>query len=159
MIKVKKVLFISSTGGHLSELMQLKKIFNRYDYHIITEKNDTTLKLKNEYGDRIDYLVYGARNYMLSYMFKFPYNILKSLFLYLKIKPDVVVTTGAHTAVPMCYIAKLFKKKIIFIETFARVESKSMSGNMINKIADVFLVQHEEMTKVYDNSIYRGDLY
>ena len=96
---------------------------------------------------------------MLSYMFKFPYNILKSLFLYFKIKPDVVVTTGAHTAVPMCYIAKLFKKKIIFIETFARVESKSMSGNMINKIADVFLVQHEEMTKVYDNSIYRGDLY
>ena len=159
MIKVKKVLFISSTGGHLSELMQLKKIFNRYDYHIITEKNDTTLKLKNEYGDRIDYLVYGARNYMLSYMFKFPYNILKSLFLYFKIKPEVVVTTGAHTAVPMCYIAKLFKKKIIFIETFARVESKSMSGNMINKIADVFLVQHEEMTKVYDNSIYRGDLY
>lgn len=159
MIKVKKVLFISSTGGHLSELMQLKKIFNRYDYHIITEKNDTTLKLKNEYGDRIDYLVYGARNYMLSYMFKFPYNILKSLFLYFKIKPDVVVTTGAHTAVPMCYIAKIFKKKIIFIETFARVESKSMSGNMINKIADVFLVQHEEMTKVYDNSIYRGDLY
>lgn len=156
---MKKVLFISSTGGHLSELMQLKKIFNRYDYHIITEKNDTTLKLKNEYGDRINYLVYGARNYILSYMFKFPYNILKSLFLYFKIKPDVVVTTGAHTAVPMCYIAKLFKKKIIFIETFARVESKSMSGNMINKIADVFLVQHEEMTKVYDNSIYRGDLY
>ncbi|WP_024614075.1 PssD/Cps14F family polysaccharide biosynthesis glycosyltransferase [Clostridium sp. Ade.TY] len=156
---MKKVLFISSTGGHLSELMQLKKIFDRYDYHIITEKNDTTLKLKNEYGNRIDYLVYGARNYMLSYMFKFPYNIVKSLFLYFKIRPDVIVTTGAHTAVPMCYIAKIFKKKIIFIETFARVESKSMSGNMINKIADVFLVQHEEMTKVYDNSIYKGDLY
>ena len=156
---MKKVLFISSTGGHLSELMQLKKIFCRYDYHIITEKNDTTLKLKNEYGNRIDYLVYGARNYMLSYMFKFPYNIVKSLFLYFKIRPDVIVTTGAHTAVPMCYIAKIFKKKIIFIETFARVESKSMSGNMINKIADVFLVQHEEMTKVYDNSIYKGDLY
>ncbi len=156
---MKKVLFISSTGGHLSELMQLKKIFGRYDYHIITEKNDTTLKLKNEYGNRIDYLVYGARNYMLSYMFKFPYNIVKSLFLYFKIRPDVIVTTGAHTAVPMCYIAKIFKKKIIFIETFARVESKSMSGNMINKIADVFLVQHEEMTKVYDNSIYKGDLY
>lgn len=145
---MKKVIFISSTGGHLSELMQLKDIFKRYDYHIITEKNDTTLKLKDKYGDRISYLVYGARNYMLSYMFKFPYNILKSLVLFLKIRPDVVVTTGAHTAVPMCYIAKLFKKKIIFIETFARVNSKSMSGKMINKIADVFLVQHEEMLDV-----------
>ncbi|MDY6011832.1 PssD/Cps14F family polysaccharide biosynthesis glycosyltransferase [Clostridium sp.] len=156
---MKKVIFISSTGGHLSELMQLKDIFKRYDYHIITEKNDTTLKLKDKYGDRISYLVYGARNYMLSYMFKFPYNILKSLVLFLKIRPDVVVTTGAHTAVPMCYIAKLFKKKIIFIETFARVNSKSMSGKMINKIADVFLVQHEEMLDVYENAIYKGDLY
>ena len=156
---MKKVIFISSTGGHLSELMQLKGIFNKYDYHIITEKNDTTLKLKDKYGDRIDYLVYGARNYMLSYMFKFPYNILKSLILFLKIRPDVIVTTGAHTAVPMCYIAKLFKKKIIFIETFARVNSKSMSGKMINKIADVFLVQHEEMLDVYENAIYKGELY
>ena len=54
---------------------------------------------------------------------------------------------------------KLFKKKIIFIETFARVNSKSMSGKMINKIADVFLVQHEEMLDVYENAIYKGDLY
>lgn len=156
---MKKVIFISSTGGHLSELMQLKSIFKNYDYHIITEKNDTTLKLKEEYGNKISYLVYGARNYMLSYMFKFPYNIIKSLFLYMKIRPDVIVTTGAHTAVPMCYIAKLFKKKIIFIETFARVNSQSMSGRMINKIADVFLVQHEEMLDVYENAIYKGDLY
>ncbi len=156
---MKKVIFISSTGGHLSELMQLKGIFNKYDYHIITEKNDTTLKLKEKYGDRINYLVYGARNYMLSYMFKFPYNILKSLILFLKIRPDVIVTTGAHTAVPMCYIAKLFKKKIIFIETYARVNSKSMSGKMINKIADVFLVQHEEMLDVYENAVYKGELY
>ena len=96
---------------------------------------------------------------MLSYMFKFPYNIIKSFFLYLKIRPDVIVTTGAHTAVPMCYIAKLFKKKVIFIESFARVHSKSMSGKIINKVADVFIVQHEEMTKVYDNAIYRGELY
>lgn len=156
---MKKVIFISSTGGHLSELMQLKSIFKNYDYHIITEKNDTTLKLKEEYGNKINYLVYGARNYMLSYMFKFPYNIIKSLLLYMKIRPDVIVTTGAHTAVPMCYIAKLFKKNIIFIETFARVNSQSMSGRMINKIADVFLVQHEEMLDVYENAIYKGDLY
>ena len=158
---MKKVIFISSTGGHLSELMQLKEIFKNYDYHIITEKNDTNLKLKKEYGDRISYLLYGARNYMLSYMFKFPYNIIKSFFLYLKIRPDVIVTTGAHTAVPMCYIEKLFKKypnKFVGLK-FPRVHSKSMSGKIINKVADVFIVQHEEMTKVYDNAIYRGELY
>ncbi|WP_297638947.1 PssD/Cps14F family polysaccharide biosynthesis glycosyltransferase [uncultured Clostridium sp.] len=156
---MKKVLFIASTGGHLSELMELKPLFEKYDYHIITEKTDTTIKLKDKYNNKISYLVYGARNYMFSYMFKFPYNILKSLVLYAKIRPDVIVTTGAHTAVPMCYIGKFLKKKIIFIETFARVNSTSMSGRMINKIADVFIVQHPEMEKVYENAVYKGALY
>lgn len=156
---MKKVLFIASTGGHLSELMELKPLFEKYDYHIITEKTDTTIKLKDKYKNKISYLVYGARNYMFSYMFKFPYNILKSLILYVKIRPDVIVTTGAHTAVPMCYIGKFLKKKIIFIETFARVNSTSMSGRMINKIADVFIVQHPEMEKVYENAVYKGALY
>ena len=43
---MKKVLFISSTGGHLNELMQLKPLFNKYDYHIITEKDKSTIDLK-----------------------------------------------------------------------------------------------------------------
>ena len=37
-MKKKKVLFISSTGGHFNELQQLKPLFKKYDYHIITEK-------------------------------------------------------------------------------------------------------------------------
>ena len=37
-MKKKKVLFIASTGGHLTELMQLKPLFKEYDYHIVTEK-------------------------------------------------------------------------------------------------------------------------
>ena len=37
-MKPKKVMFISSTGGHFSELMQLKPMFEKYDYHIVTEK-------------------------------------------------------------------------------------------------------------------------
>ena len=34
----KKVLFISSTGGHFNELLQLSPLFEKYDYHIITEE-------------------------------------------------------------------------------------------------------------------------
>ena len=156
---MKKVMFISSTGGHLSELMQLKPLFKNYDYCIVTEKNDTTLKLKEEYNNKIYYLIYGARNYMLSYMIKFPLNIIKSFYIFFKTNPQIIVTTGAHTAVPMCYIGKLFKRKIIFIETLARVESKSLSGKLINKIADLFLVQNEELLDIYENSVYEGRLY
>ena len=44
-MKKKKVLFISSTGGHLNELLQLSPLFEKYDYHIITEKDKSTEKL------------------------------------------------------------------------------------------------------------------
>ena len=49
----KKVLFISSTGGHLSEMLQLAPLFDKYDYHIITEKDKANESLKEKYGDKI----------------------------------------------------------------------------------------------------------
>ena len=58
---MKKVLFISSTGGHFNELIQLKPLFKEYDYHLITEKDKTTIGLKKEYGKRINFLIYGTR--------------------------------------------------------------------------------------------------
>jgi len=33
-----KVMFISSTGGHLEELLQFSKLFNKYNYYLVTEK-------------------------------------------------------------------------------------------------------------------------
>lgn len=154
-----KVLFISSTGGHLSELLQLESMFDNYDYHIITEKTKSTLSLKNKYNKKINYLVYGTKSRFLSYMYKFPYNCIKSLILYIKIRPKVVVTTGAHTGVPFCYIGKLFGSKIIFIETLANIETRTLSGRMVYPIADVFIVQWENMLKFYPKAILGGKMY
>ena len=44
--KKRKVLFISSTGGHLDELLQLKPLFSKYDSYIITEKDKSNENLK-----------------------------------------------------------------------------------------------------------------
>ena len=117
-------MFISSTGGHLSELLQLKSLFNEYDYCLVTEKTKSTETLAQKYSGKTHYLVYGTKSHLFSYLFKFAFNIFKSLFLMIKIRPDVVVTTGTHTAVPMCYLAKVFGKKVIFIETFANRKQK-----------------------------------
>ena len=46
---MKKVIFISSMGGHLTELMQLKSIFKDYDYKLVTEKHKSTVGLKARY--------------------------------------------------------------------------------------------------------------
>ena len=156
---MKKVLFVSSTGGHLSELLQLKPLFKQYDYHIITEKTKSNLSLKDEYEKRVHFLTYGTKHKLYTYWFIFPYNCLKSLFYFLKIRPDVIVTTGAHTAVPLCYIAHLFKKKVIFIETFANMHTKTMAGSMVYPIADCFIVQWEEMLALYPDAVYLGWIF
>ena len=158
MRKNKRVLFISSTGGHLSELLQLKDIFSKYDSYIITEKTKSTIDLKNKYG-KVNYLVYGTKDHKFTYIFKFAYNCFKSLFLYIKIRPKVIVTTGTHTAVPMCYIGKLFRSKIIYIETFANSTTKTLAGKLVAPIADTVVVQWESMLELYPKAIYGGWIY
>ena len=79
--------------------------------------------------------------------------------MFLKIRPQVVVTTGTHTAVPMCYIAKLFRKKVIFIETFANSVTATESGKLVYPIADVFVVQWESMLENYPKAVYGGWIY
>lgn len=155
--KKKKVLFISSTGGHLSELLQLEPLFERYDSYVVTEKTKINLWLKKKY--KTYYLLYGARNFPIRYFFKFLINLMKSFHLFFKIKPDIVVSTGAHTSVPMCFIAKIFRKKIIFIETFAKIDSPTLSGKLIYPIADAFYVQWENMKNFYPKAIYKGGLF
>jgi len=156
---MKKILFISSTGGHLSELLQLKPMFKKYDYHIITEKTKSTISLQDKYINKIDYLVFGTKDHIFTYIFKFIWNIIKSIYLYFKIRPKVIITTGTHTAVPMCYIGKLFGSKIIFIETFANSNTKTLSGKLVYPIANLFIVQWEEMLKLYSKATYGGWIY
>ena len=158
-INKKKVMFISSTGGHFNELSQLSSIYDDYDYRIVTEKTKSTVGLKKKYGKRIKFLVFGTKDHILSYPFKFLYNCIKSLYLFLTFRPKVIVTTGTHTAVPMCYIGKLFRCKIVFIETFANSKTKTLAGRMIYPIADKFIVQWESMLELYPKAEYWGWIY
>lgn len=156
---MKRVLFISSTGGHLHELLQLSPLFKKYDYHIITERTKSNLSLINKYPKRVNYLIYGTKSNPLTYPFKLFINSFISLFLYLKIRPKVIITTGAHTAGPMCCIGKLLGSKIIYIESFANIHTKTITGRIIYHFADLFIVQWKSMLKLYPKAIYGGWIY
>ncbi len=156
---MKKVLFISSTGGHLSEMLQLSPLFKKYDYHIITEKTKANLVLQEQYPKKVDYLIYGTKDHLLTYPFKLLANCFKSIYLFIKIRPKVIITTGAHTAGPMCCIGKLLGSKIIYVETFANINTKTITGRLIYHFADLFLVQWEQMLKLYPKAVYCGWIY
>lgn len=154
---MKKVIFISSVGGHLTQMLQLKELFYEYDYHLITEKTKTTLDLKDKY--RVSFLLHCTRKYPVDFFFKFIYNCIKSLIIFIKLNPDVIVTTGAHTAVPICYYAWLARKKVIFIESFAKRSTPTLSGRLVHPIASTFVVQWQSMLSHYKKAQLWGWIY
>ncbi len=156
-MRKKRVIFIASTGGHLSELLQLQRLFQKYESLVITEKTQTTKDL--QLPCPVKYLVYGTYyQSKLVYLFKLGWNAGLSLWYLLSFRPDVIVTTGSHTAVPMCYLAKIFRKKIIYLESIAKVSGQSWAGKLVYPKADHFFVQWPENQNDYPGSIYAGQL-
>lgn len=156
---MKRVMFISSCGGHLNELMQLKPMFKLYDYTIITEKMPTTWYLKDEQKGKVHYLIYGTKDHMLTYPFKLLINCFISLVYFIRYRPKFIITTGVHTAGPMCCIGHIFGSKIIYIETFANISTKTITGKLIYHFADLFVVQWESMLKLYPKATYGGWIF
>ncbi len=150
-----KICFIASSGGHFEQLMMLRPLMDKYESFIVTEKTGYFVINDNR---KIYYLSQVNRKEKI-FLFKMMFNFIKSLSLFIKERPDVVISTGALVTIPMCIFAKIFKKKIIFIESFAKVNSPTLTGKLVYKFADQFYVQWEQMKEYYPNAIFKGGIY
>lgn len=150
----KTIIFIASAGGHLTELLKIKNIFKDYNSIIITEKNLISKNIKD-----VHYMLYCSRYYIIKYLLVAPFNIFLSLYYFIRYNPDLVYTTGAHTSVPMCYLAYLFNRKVMFVEVYDRIITKTLSGKLVYPIANTFIVQHKESLKLYRRALYMGSVY
>ncbi len=74
-------------------------------------------------------------------------------------KPDAIISTGALVTYPFCVFTKLRGGKVIYIESFARVNNGSLTGKLVYPIADLFLVQWEPLLKVYKKAKYVGGIF
>ena len=86
-------------------------------------------------------------------------NSFRALWIMLKERPDVVITTGVLAVIPLCLLAKLFGRKLIYIESFAKVTSPTETGKLMYKFADRFYVQWESMLEIYPDAVYLGGIY
>lgn len=152
---MKKICFIASTGGHFEQLMMLKPLMDKYESFIVTEK--TGYSVIND--DKKIYYLNQVNRHEKAFLFKMALNFIKSIKIFIKERPDVVISTGALATIPMCIIAKAFKKKVIFIESFAKVTSPTLTGKLVYKFADQFYVQWEQMKEHYPNAIFKGGIY
>jgi UDP-N-acetylglucosamine:LPS N-acetylglucosamine transferase len=146
-----KICIACSAGGHLIEALQFLPTIEKYDYFFITFKRKQSFELlKNE---KVYFVNDPKRNPL-----KLIKNFFQSFKILLKEKPDVIISTGAASAVPTCYIGKIFGSKIVFIESLAAVDRPSLSGRFAYFIADLFIVQWKNLLKFYKKAIYGGQL-
>ena len=151
----KKICFVASSGGHWEELLCLKEIAHENETFYVTEK-----------GGQLDdcklsdvYLFSQINRKETLFLIHFLCVMVKALYIILKEKPDVVITTGALLSYPFCLMAKIIGKKVIYIESFARVYDASLTGKLVYPFADLFIVQWESLLKCYPKAVYKGSIF
>lgn len=147
-----KICFVSSSGGHWEQLQKLYPLKEKYDGFFVTEK--TKFEAENS-----DYLLLQTDLKDKLMIIKMIWNSLMTLVIWMKHRPDFVVTTGTMVAYPFYILAIIFKKKFIFIETFGRADMPTVAGKKMEKNSDLFIVQWESQQKHYKKAIYGGCLY
>lgn len=146
-----RLCLVSSSGGHWEQLQKLKPLFDKYDGCLVTEKTQFPA---------------DARYFMIQtdlkdklMIFKMIVNTLRAIRVWIKEKPDFIITTGTLVAYPFYLMSILFRKKFVFIETFGRADMPTVAGRLMEKHSDLFIVQWETQVKHYKKAIYGGCLY
>ncbi len=133
-------------------MLKLSPAWRERDYFFVLFKKPVLKEFEKR--EPVMYIPNPERN-----PFRFVHTAIVSLRIYLKQRPEVVLTTGAGMAVAFCYIAKAFGSKIVFIEDWCIVEKPSLSGRLLYPIADLFVIQREHLKVFYPKAQVGGELF
>ena len=148
-----KVCLVGSSGGHLTHLYMLKPFWQDKDRFWVTfDKEDARSLLK---GEKM-YPCYYPSNRSIKALI---INTVKALKIIPKERPDLIITSGAAPAIPFFYIGKLFGAKTIYIEVFDRIDAPTIAGKLCYPVTDRFIVEWEEMKKIYPKAVNLGSIF
>ncbi len=148
-----KVCLVGSSGGHLMHLYMLKPFWEDKERFWVTfDKEDARSLLENE---KMISCYYPSNRSLKGLLIntRLAWKVIR------KERPDLIISTGAAVAVPFFYVGKLFGAKTIYLEVFDRIDHSTMSGKMVYPVADRFIVQWEEMKKIYHKAINLGSIF
>lgn len=154
MNKKPKICMICSAGGHFDQLWLLMNTMDisKYDIYWVTISNK---HLHKKLGAFRYYTILNATLQKWTWVI----NTIQSLWLLIKEKPDVIMSSGAGVAYPTIYFGKkIFKCKIIYLCSCANVTNPSRVPYRAYPLSDLFLIQWPELKTIFPNSKYIGVL-
>jgi hypothetical protein len=146
------ILLVCSSGGHLGQLYNLRPWWGEFERVWVTfDTPDATSLLADE--DVLWAHHPTTRNLP---------NLLRNARLAFKtvrrLRPAMVVSTGAAVAFPFFLAAKAYGTKTTYIEVFDRVDSATLTGRLCYPLSDLFLLQWEEQKRMYPRGRVLGPL-
>lgn len=146
-------MLVASTGGHLAQLLNLRRCWTPHERHWVTfEKPDAVAALRDEQVTWAHHPV--TRNVP---------NALRNLRLAIRTlrreRPDVVISTGAGVALPFFLAARWFRVRTVYIEAFERIDEPALTGILCYPITDRFCLQWEVQKQTYTEGIYVGSAW
>ncbi|CDS12733.1 hypothetical protein LRAMOSA04917 [Lichtheimia ramosa] len=155
-------------GGHTAEMLQLEQCLDstKYTPRIYVMATTDTLSA-SKVDPHQTYHIPRSRHVGQDWL-TVPWSTLKALLvafqIIFKTMPDLILCNGPGSCVPICvaaYIPKILgihPIQIIYVESFARVKSLSLTGRLLYPFVDRFLVQWPELQERYSKAEYRGIL-
>jgi beta-1,4-N-acetylglucosaminyltransferase len=146
------LLLVCSSGGHLTQLYNLRPWWERSSRTWVTfEKPDATSLLE---GERTVWAHHPTTRNLWNLL----RNTMLAWRLVRRLRPDLVVSTGAAVAFPFFLMGKLHGARTIYVEVFDRIDSRTMTGRLCYPISDRFLLQWEEQKALYPKGEVVGPL-
>ena len=130
----KRVLAIASGGGHWQQLMRLRPAFEHQRTVFLTTNGAYA---KDVPGSEVFVVTDANRDVPL----KLIGAALQVLFQVVRIRPDVVISTGAAPGLFGILFGRLVGAQTIWIDSIANAERLSLSGRIACKIAHIALTQ------------------
>ena len=141
MMKRRRALFVSSSGGHWTQLRRLRPAFDGWDrsYACTSASYQSTV----DPGERFFPVPEATRWNKLRLI----YQALVVLWILLRTRPEVVVSTGASPGFFAMLFGRLLRKKTIWVDSIANVDELSLSGQQVRHFADLWLTQWQHLAR------------
>jgi beta-1,4-N-acetylglucosaminyltransferase len=148
-----KAILVSSTGGHLLGLRQLRPWWENHERVWVTFRQPDALSLLE--GEEVVWAFHPTTR-------NIP-NLLRNLRLawtvLRKHRPDVIVSTGAGVAFPFFLLGRLFGARTVYVEAYNRIDSPTVTGRLCYPLSDLFLLQWEKQRPFYRRGTVIGPLF